>query len=50
MARGGDYCADICSADPERLLGFCNLNPAPQLASGDLNRAVDLMIEEASSG
>ena len=42
-----DYCADICSAAPERLLGFCSLNPAPQLAGGDLGRAVDLMIEEA---
>ena len=43
-----DYCADICSAAPERLLGFCSLNPAPELAGGDLGRAVDLMVEEAS--
>jgi predicted TIM-barrel fold metal-dependent hydrolase len=43
-----DYSADICSADPERLLGFCSLNPAPELAGGDLGRAVDLMIEEAN--
>src|SRR5918997_288683 len=42
-----DYCADICSAAPERLLGFCNLIPTPNLADGDLERAVDLMIEEA---
>src|SRR3712207_4615569 len=43
-----DYCADICSAAPERLLGFSSLNPAPELAGGDLGRAVDLMIEEAN--
>ncbi|MDQ3911397.1 MAG: amidohydrolase family protein [Actinomycetota bacterium] len=43
-----DYCADICSAAPERLLGFCSLNPTPQLAGGDLERAVDLKIEEAN--
>jgi predicted TIM-barrel fold metal-dependent hydrolase len=42
-----DYCADICSKAPERLLGFCTLNPARELAGGDLDRAVDLMIEEA---
>src|SRR5215216_4977805 len=42
-----DYCADICSAAPERLLGFCTLNPLPDLAGGDLGRAVDLMVEEA---
>ena len=42
-----DYCADVCSADPERLLGFCTLNPMPALADGDLERAVDLNIEEA---
>jgi predicted TIM-barrel fold metal-dependent hydrolase len=42
-----DYCADICSKAPERLLGFCTLNPTPHLAGGDLERAVDLMIEEA---
>jgi predicted TIM-barrel fold metal-dependent hydrolase len=42
-----DYCADICSSAPERLLGFCSLNPVPDLAGGDLGRAVDLMIEEA---
>src|SRR5205823_12994983 len=42
-----DYCADICSADPDRLYGFCVLNPAPGLARGSLKRAVTLMIEEA---
>ena len=42
-----DYCADICSKAPERLLGFCTLNPMPDLADGDLGRAVTLMIEEA---
>ncbi|GAC1320602.1 MAG: hypothetical protein NVSMB2_16640 [Chloroflexota bacterium] len=42
-----DYCADICSPEPERLLAFCVLNPAPQLAGGSLKRAVDVMIEEA---
>lgn len=42
-----DYCADICSKAPERLLGFCTLNPTPHLADGDLERAVDLMVEEA---
>jgi hypothetical protein len=29
------------------LLGFCTLNPMPDLADGDLDKAVDLMIEEA---
>jgi predicted TIM-barrel fold metal-dependent hydrolase len=42
-----DYCADICSRAPERLLGFCTLNPIPDLAGGDLGRSVDLMVEEA---
>ncbi len=42
-----DYCADICSEAPERLLGFCTLNPHPDIAGGDLERAVDLMVEEA---
>jgi predicted TIM-barrel fold metal-dependent hydrolase len=42
-----DYCADICSTAPDRLLGFCTLNPVPAMANGDLDRAVDLMIEEA---
>ena len=38
---------DYCSNDPERLLGFCTLNPMPALADGDLEKAVDLNIEEA---
>src|SRR3712207_4252074 len=42
-----DYCADVCSRAPERLLGFCTLNPMPELADGDLGRAVGLMVEEA---
>jgi uncharacterized protein len=42
-----DYCADLCSKAPERLLGFCTLNPMPALADGDLGRAVGLMVEEA---
>jgi uncharacterized protein len=41
-----DYCADVCSRAPDRLLGFCSLNPIPALADGDLGRAVDLMVEE----
>ena len=42
-----DYCADVCSRAPDRLLGFCTLNPTPDLAGGDLGRAVELMVEEA---
>ncbi len=42
-----DYCADICSRAPDRLLGFCTLNPTPHLTDGDLDRVVDLNIEEA---
>jgi predicted TIM-barrel fold metal-dependent hydrolase len=42
-----DYCADICSGAPDRLLGFAVLNPAPHLAAGSHGRAVELMIEEA---
>ncbi|TMC87047.1 MAG: hypothetical protein E6J22_18080, partial [Chloroflexi bacterium] len=41
-----DYCADICSGAPERLLGFCVLNPVPQLAGGSFKKSVDLMIKE----
>ena len=41
-----DYCADICSGHPDRLLGFCVLNPVAQLAGGSFTQAVDLMIEE----
>src|ERR687889_1415902 len=35
-----DYCADICSRAPYRLLGFCTLNPIPALADGNLGHAV----------
>ncbi len=38
-----DYCADLCSKAPNRLLGFCTLNPTPHLADGDLDKAVDLI-------
>jgi uncharacterized protein len=41
-----DYCAEVCSHDPDRLIGFCVLNPSPALGDGSLARAVDLMIEE----
>jgi predicted TIM-barrel fold metal-dependent hydrolase len=42
-----DYCADLCSAAPDRLFGFCVLNPAPTLAGGDKEQAVVLMSQEA---
>lgn len=41
-----DYCANICSQFPERLYGFCVLNPVPELAGGSFERSVELMIEE----
>ena len=41
-----DYCADLCSKAPERLYGFCVLNPAPGLSGGSLKKSVNLMIEE----
>ena len=47
IRKHNDYCASVCSAAPDRLLGFCTLNPTPNLADGDIDRAVDLMIEEA---
>jgi predicted TIM-barrel fold metal-dependent hydrolase len=47
IRKHNDYCADVCSAEPDRLLGFCTLNPAPEIGEGDLDRAVDLMVEEA---
>jgi uncharacterized protein len=46
MRNHNDYCADICSGAPERLIGFCVLNPVPQLAGGSFKKSVDLMIEE----
>jgi predicted TIM-barrel fold metal-dependent hydrolase len=42
-----DYCADVCSTAPDRLLGFCTLNPMPAFEDGDLDRAVGLMVEGA---
>jgi predicted TIM-barrel fold metal-dependent hydrolase len=42
-----DYCADLCSGAPDRLLAFCVLNPSPRLANGSHERAADLMIDEA---
>ena len=41
-----DYCADLCSSAPDRLYGFCVLNPAPSLGGGDESRAVSLMVDE----
>ena len=41
-----DYCADLCSQAPDRLYGFCVLNPVPGLAEGSLEQAVDLMVQE----
>jgi predicted TIM-barrel fold metal-dependent hydrolase len=41
-----DYCANLCSQAPERLYGFCVLNPVPALAGGSFKQAVKLMIEE----
>ncbi|MBV9579450.1 MAG: amidohydrolase family protein, partial [Chloroflexi bacterium] len=40
------YCANLCSAAADRLIGFCVLNPAPGIADGSMARATDLMIEE----
>jgi predicted TIM-barrel fold metal-dependent hydrolase len=37
----------MCSVAPERLYGFCVLDPTPGLADGDLAGAVRLMIDEA---
>ena len=41
-----DYCANCSSVAPDRLLGFCVLNPAPGLGGGSLSKSVNLMIEE----
>jgi predicted TIM-barrel fold metal-dependent hydrolase len=46
VRKHNDYCADVCSAASDRLLGFCNLIPTPELADGDLERVIDLMVEE----
>jgi predicted TIM-barrel fold metal-dependent hydrolase len=45
--RNNDYCARVCARMPDRLLGFCVLNPAPGVSGGTFGQAVDLMIEEA---
>ena len=47
VRRNNDYCARVCASEPDRLLGFCVLNPSPGLGGGTFGRAVDLMIEEA---
>jgi predicted TIM-barrel fold metal-dependent hydrolase len=41
-----DYCANIAASEPDRLLGFCVLDPSPALAEGSSVRAVDLMLHE----
>ena len=47
IRRHNDYIAHFCAADPDRLLAFAVLNPNPGLARGDLDAAVELMVEEA---
>ncbi len=47
VCKNNDYCADVCSAAPDRLLGLCVLNPSPELGGGDFERSVQLMIDEA---
>jgi predicted TIM-barrel fold metal-dependent hydrolase len=47
IRQNNDYIAHFCSANPDRLLAFAVLNPAPQIAGGDKECAVQLMIEEA---
>src|SRR5205085_10829895 len=37
-----DYCADICSQAPDRLYGFCALNPIAVLAGGSFRLADSL--------
>lgn len=41
-----DYCSNICSEAPDRLFGFCVLNPSPALAGGSKSGAVQLMVDE----
>ena len=41
-----DYCADICSGAPDRLLGFCTLNPRPHLTDGDLDTDTATMMHQ----
>lgn len=47
VRRHNDYIAHFCADFPERLLAFAVLNPNPGLAHGDLEAAVQLMVEEA---
>nr|BBH86394.1 hypothetical protein KTC_11450 [Thermosporothrix sp. COM3] len=46
IRQHNDYCANLCSEAPERLYGFCVLNPTPELANNSLEQAVALMVEE----
>jgi hypothetical protein len=46
IRRHNDYIAHYCSFEPDRLLAFAVLGPAPELAGGDLNASVALMVEE----
>jgi hypothetical protein len=41
-----DYCANIAASAPDRLIGFCVLDPAPALAQGSSVGAVDLMLDK----
>jgi hypothetical protein len=50
IRKHNDYCADIFSKAPHRLLGFCILNPVPELDGGDLDRAIDLSFEPPQIG
>jgi predicted TIM-barrel fold metal-dependent hydrolase len=47
VRRHNDYIAHFCAASPDRLLAFAVLNPNPGLSGGDLEGAVQLMVEEA---
>lgn len=47
IRRHNDYISHYCAASPERLLAFAVLNPNPGIAHGDLDAAVDLMVQEA---
>jgi len=47
IRRHNTYIAHYCSYFPDRLLAFAVLNPTPQIGGGDMERSVELMIEEA---
>jgi predicted TIM-barrel fold metal-dependent hydrolase len=47
IRRNNDYIAHFCSHAADSLLGLAVLNPAPQIAGGDRDHAVQLMIDEA---